>query len=537
MKNLVNKNMFVEELTSYDAQTENGALSHSSTGEHTLDYFAKAGTFRGRGETEVAGDISAAWNENPELALRTMFYLRSVTRKTKGFFESEKVQKGQGVKDEFIKLMKWLENNQPETLYKNLWLVPVVGSWKDLWHDSSDTNYFYYVNPTKVYELVVKGINDPYNMGLIAKYLPRIRSARNTKNDRHIRKNQWAKGLCKYLGWTENQYRRFKSNPENTAHSFQRVMCGGLWDNLDFSVISGKALFNLITLKGRDGKTTFQRHGLEDKYINWLKIQPTAKFTGYIYELFKQTGSGILPLIQKITYDKQFDGLVELAKKDEGGIKGNVWCALDTSGSMQSIVDKKDTSAYDVCVSLGIFFSALNEGAFKDHVIMFDGTSKVLKINGTFTDKCSQIRTHSTAWGSTNVNSIIDEVIRVRKQNPNIPVEDFPTNYLIVSDMQFNPTGTMETNYEKIVRRLAEVGLPKPNIIWWQVAGRTKDFPNKMNDEGVTLLSGFDGSTIQLILGGEMEKVDEITGQVRKLTPIEQMIKSLDQEVLNQLKL
>jgi hypothetical protein len=528
--------LFLEELTSHDTFTENGAVSHSTTGEHSLDYFTKAGTYRDRSEMQVAADISAAWGENPELALKTIFYLRSVTRKSKGFFESEKVQKGQGVRDEFMKLIKWVENSHPETLYKNLWLVPVVGTWKDLWYDSSESGYVYYINPLEVYRLVEKGLTDEYNRGLIAKYLPRIRSKSNVKNDRHRRLNDWAKGLCEYLGWSETDYRKFKSNPENTAHLFQRIMCEGLWSNLDFSVISGKALFNLMAQKGKDGKTVFQRHGLEDKYITWLKTQPTAKFTGYVYELFKQVKGGVLPLAQKITYDKQFDGLVDLAKKDEGGIKGNVWCALDTSGSMTSIVDGKTTTAYDVCVSLGIFFSSLNEGAFKDHVIMFDSTSRTLQLSGSFTDKAQQIIKHSTAWGSTNFQSVIDEIVRVRIKNPNIPISDFPETLIVVSDMQFNATGSAQTNYERAMQQLASVGLPKINIIWWWVTGRGKDYTNKSTDKGVTMLGGFDGSTIQLILGGEMETVDAVTGETRKLTPMEQMIKVLDQEVLNQLK-
>lgn len=534
MKNIMNE--FLEEITSNDTTTANGAISHSTTGDLILDYFSKAGTYRNRTEKEVNGDISGVWAENPMLALKTIFYLRTVTRKSKGFFESENVQKGQGVKDEFIKLIKWVENTHPETLYKNLWLVPVVGSWKDLWYDSANTGFHHYINSIEVYRLIEKGLKDEYNRGLIAKYLPRIRSKSNVKNDRHARLNTWAKGLCSYLDWSESDYRKFKSNPQNTAHLFQRIMCDGLWDNLDFGAISGKALFNLITLKGKDGKTVFQRHGLEDKYVNWLKNQPTAKFTGYVYELFKQTCNK-LSLPQKITYDKQFDGLVELAKNEKGGLKGNIFCCLDTSGSMGSLVNN-NTSAYDVCISLGLFFSALNEGTFKDHVMMFDNTSKMLKLLGTFTDKCDQIRNQSTAWGSTNVNSVFDEVIRVRNKNPEIPVEDYPTTYLIVSDMQFNPVGNnTETNYQAIVKKLEKVGLPKPNIIWWQVSNAYDDYTNKSSDEGVTMLSGFDGSTIELILGGDMETVDEKSGKMRKLTPMEQLIKSLDQELLNQLKI
>ena len=47
-----------------------------------------------------------------------------------------------------------------------------------------------------------------------------------------------------------------------------------------------------------------------------------------------------------------------------------VYFLLDTSGSMQCGV--ADTTAYDICISLGVYFSSLNEGAFQDHVIMFD---------------------------------------------------------------------------------------------------------------------------------------------------------------------
>jgi hypothetical protein len=532
-------NSFLKSATSHDALTENMALSHSTTGALSLDYFNKAGTYRDRSEAQVAADLSSVWGENPTLAMKIMFYNRMVTRKTVGFFETEKVQKGQGAKDEFIKSLKWLENSHPEVLYSNLWIIPLVGSWKDLWYDSDFSSYYHYIKPEKVYELVAKGLKDEYNRGLIAKYLPRIRSKSNTKNDRHRRLNKWATGLCQYLGWSEKTYRKFKSNPENTAHSFQRVMCGNYWDELNFNTIPGKALFNLVTAKGKDGKTTLQRHYIEEKYIKWLQKQPTAKFTGYVYELFKAIPRrSTIPLAQKITYDKQFDGLVEQAKKDEGGITGNVFCALDTSGSMSCrISNETDVTAFDVCVSLGIFFSALNEGSFKDHVIMFDNHSKIKKITGNFTDKAQQIIKENTAWGSTNFQSVIDEIVRVRKSQPNIPLSDYPETILVVSDMQFNPVGgNTQTNYERAMDKLRGVGIEKMNFIWWYVQGRSSEVPNKMDDEGITIISGFDGAAVQLILGGETEVYDEKLGRTRKLNPYENMLKALDQELLNQLR-
>jgi hypothetical protein len=538
-------NMFLNSLGSKNTQTWNGAISNSTTGVTALDYFAKCGSYRGRTVPEVNSDMAVIFGSDPETALKIVFYNRMITRRVKGFNnETETVQRGQGQKDEFIKSLAWLENNHPELLYKNLWLIPVLSTWKDLWYDSAATNFHYYINTQRVYELVKAGLQSEYHRGLIAKYLPKIRSRRNIKNDRHRRLNVWARGLCEYLGWTEAQYRRFKSDPENSAHSFQRLMCAGEWDSLDFNTVSGKALFNLMSQKGKDHKNVIERHGLEDKYIKWIKSQPVAKFTGYPYELY-QAAKKERNLAQKYTYDAQFDGLLEKAKDSVAPelLNKGVLCALDTSGSMGYMghygMGSGVVQPIDICVGLGIYFASLLEGHFHNHVIMFDSVSKFLKLEGdSFCGKCDQIAHSSTAWGSTNFQSVIDEIVRVRQANPNIPVEDYPEVLLVVSDMQFNPTtGSTETNYETAMRKLRAVGLPDMTIIWWNVNGRfSNDFASTNFDPGTVLISGFDGAIVTSILGGMEEVVDEKTGEKRKPTPEEMMMKALDQEILQRIE-
>lgn len=541
-------NMFLNELYSKDALTWNGAVSHSTSGDAVLDYFAKAGSFRGRTFQEVAADMGSIFGQDELLALKAVLYNRMVTRKVNTFSgQTEKIQKGQGNKDEFIKSIAWLEQNRPELLYKNLHLIPLVGCWKDLWYDSANTGFYYYVNPEKVYKLVSSAMQLPEHRGLVAKFLPKIRSKRNTKNDRHRRLNKWAKGLANYLGWSNDEYRRFKSDPENTAHNFQRVMCDNRWGDLNFNEIPGKALFNLISRKGRDKQNPLQRHGIEGEYVKFLEKQPVAKFTGYPYELYR-AASLDRNSAQTMTYNKQFDGLIEKAKKDGSSLlnKG-VLCALDTSGSM-GVSIQDNLRAIDVCIGLGIYFSSLIEGPFKDNVVMFDSKSKMLKLNGKFCDKVDQIKKHATAWGDTNFQSVIDEIVRVRQDNPEIPVEDYPQVLLVCSDMQFNPVRSYrgfygqyndsenKTNYEEAMKKLHSVGLPEMTIIWWHVNGRyTKDVPNKMDDPGVVMISGFDGAIVSNLLGMD-EIVDEKTGEKRKPTPYEQMVNALNQEVLNQVK-
>ena len=87
------------------------------------------------------------------------------------------------------------------------------------------------------------------------------------------------------------------------------------------------------------------------------------------------------------------------------------------------------------------------------------------------------------------------------------------------------------------MRKLNDVGLPNIKVIWWFVTGRKDDFPSTIQDEGVTMIGGFDGSIISLIIGGETTTIDTSTGKTRQLNAYENMLKALDQEVLKQVKL
>ena len=521
--------------------TENGAVSYATAGSALLDQFAHAGTARGRNVGEVWNEQATLWGEDPVTALRFPFYLRMITRQTNVIngSKTEKVQRGQGAKDESFKRLLWIARYHADEFYRNLWLVPVVGSWKDLWvllsmDDSLDKEKFF--------DVLALGINDPNHKDLVKKYLPRIRSNKVCTTDWAKKTNQLAKDFAKYVGWSPKDYREFKSTGK--AHEFQRVICARDYSNIDWNTIPGKALLSLAS-----GKFLYN-HGLKDSYIKWLKEQPVAKFNGYPFELAMKLPESSYALshvsdVVKITVDKQFAGLIETASKDDGAIKGNVLCALDTSGSMMSPISggPNGLSSYDVCVSLGIYFSELNKGAFHNVVAMFDNTSTLMTLKGdSFTDKWNQIVNARTAWGSTNFQSLITLICNTRKSHPEIPLEDFPQTLLVVSDMQFNPTlssnGKSISNYEKMMEILRKYFPSKWvddfKVVWWYCAGRSdasKDVPATMEHGGQYLVSGFDGAIASLILNGEV-KTDPNTG--KKIQPsMEDVVnEALTQEVL-----
>lgn len=519
------------------SMTENGALSYATTGSAFVDQFGKAGSYRGRDIKDVFNEQEALWNENKEFAIKFPFYLRMITRKVKlqNGDTTTSMQRGQGARDESFKRLLWFAEKQPDLFYQNLWLLPIVGSWKDMWVlltmcDSLDRE--------KVYSVIAEGCQNETQKDLVKKYLPQIRSSKKCATEWASKTNLFAKDFCKWAGWTTKEYRKFKSTGK--AHEFQKYISTKQYDKLDWNKISGKALLNLSTSK------FLTNQNLTENYIDWISKNTDVKFNGYPYELGRKlyslkcnrNGSKIQEKITRMTVDGQFENLIKNGKADNGAINGNVWCALDTSGSMCCRISRdSELTAYDVCVSLGIYFSTLNEGAFNKNVIMFDNESQIMQLNGTFSEMYNQIYNSSTAWGGTNFQSIIDEIVRIRRNRPNVPLEDYPTTLLVISDMQFNSVGRYDTNYEAMKKKLYSVFptefVDSMKFIWWNVnASRVVDVPATLDDGGCYFFSGFDGGIISLLLGGKSEVIDKETGEKRKPTMEEMIEIAMNQEIL-----
>ena len=526
--------------------TENGATTFMSAGKAIIDQFAHAGTAIGRSIKTVFKEQEELWDENPESAIRFPFYLRLITRKVK-VSENEKtdsVQKGAGLRDEAFKRILWIAYNHSEAFKRNAWLLPVVGSWKDLWTlmllDMENENK---LDKGFIFSIMAAGLDDSTQCDLIRKYMPAIKSTEKCKTERAKSLNVLAKAFAAFLGLSAKEYRKMKAS--GTAHDFQKLICSRAYADIDWKTIPGRALTTLISGK------FLGNHGLVEDYLKWVMNQPTVKFTGYVYELGKKVDSlgrdlsitnSPAKAASIYTINKQFDGLIELAKKDQGGLKGNVLCGLDASGSMTCPIDGvANLTSYDVCVSLGIYFAELNEGYFHNVVAMFDNTSRVMKLSGTFTEKWEAIRNTTTAWGSTNFLSLVRLLANERKKHPTIPESEFPQTLLVVSDMQFNPSGGWSyrnereaTNQEAARAILREAFsdefVDNFNFIWWYCASRDgagHDVPATMDQGGNYVFSGFDGSIITLLLGG-----DEQTKPDGKPLTMEEMVdKALSQEI------
>lgn len=115
-------NTFMNQLTNdfNYKRTENGALAHRTTNSAVYDMFAFGAAYRKRSDEDVILLFKNAFEENAELALKCLFYIRDC-------------RGGQGERRFFRVCMKWLAENYPEVAKRNLEYIPIYGRWDDLY--------------------------------------------------------------------------------------------------------------------------------------------------------------------------------------------------------------------------------------------------------------------------------------------------------------------------------------------------------------------------------------------------------------------
>lgn len=527
-----NANIFEREMFEQKHQTlsGNGALKLNASGNIFVDDFANLGNYKTpRNYEDVRSTMEQLWSVDPLTTLKETFYIRMITRQPITLDGVKlSTHRGQGLKSEFQHRMLWLAQNHPVTFKKNVALIPVVGSWNDLFEmlrlDLSYNGIRKSFDWTPILNLIFMGLEDTSQINLVKKYLPTIHSA-NKCNTLRKQCNAYIGKMIAYelfahtsqplsdkeKGTVYATYRKMKSS--GTAHTWQQLISKKKFDRIDFNKVAGRALQKLTNSK------FLENHNLEDAYAKWIASQPVAKYTGYVYELFKPvcstngwrntTNKNKLKKYQQDLLNKQFLGLIDTAKKDMNR-ETNFIGVLDISGSMTSEACGTGMSAYQVGLSMCLYFSYLLEGKFKDTFLTFSDDVEIHKFpEGTPLDKfCSFTKDY---YGSTNFLGVADLFVRLKHKG--YAESEFPTGILCLSDGEFNSYGNLKsTSFVEFKKRLLRAGFSKEfvdnfKIVLWDIRNnyyggrKSATFESLADAPNFFYMSGLDPAGIAFLTG------------------------------------
>lgn len=451
------------------AYTNNGAVTNESTLDPVLDYFNLAGSSR-RSPQNAVNAFKQAYHANPRLALQALLWTRDV-------------RGGAGEREVVRQIFQWMVNDpcvSEDHTKAVLRMLPEFGRWDDV----------LIAYGTKLWDTAVgmvwRALVD--NNGLCAKWMPR--------------KGEIAVTLRTALGMTPKQYRKTLVNLTKVVET---QMCAQQWEAIDLEKVPSLAQARY--------KNAFKRH-IPQKQTEFVaavqkgeaKVNTAAV---YPYDVMKMLSCGYAS-----------------TAKDETGMAQIMWDALpnyitggdiipliDVSGSMQTPVGNS-TTAMDVAVSLGLYCSEKQSGAFKNMFVTFTDDAKLMTVAGSLATKLSTIL--SAPWGgSTNLQSAFKNILNVAVKGK-VPADQMPKYLLVLSDMEFNHCGR-DTNLNAARQMFESYGYKLPKVVFWNLMGRPGNAPATKRDVDVALVSGFSPSIMTAVLSSP-----------EQYTPINVMLKAID---------
>ena len=433
--------------------TENGMVTNPTTLNKCVDLFFSIGAMRGKSKDTVVSLFNEAYKENPLIASKLLFWSRDV-------------RSGAGERQIFRDIVTHLTTTSPQTVRKNIGLIPEFGRWDDV----------LVLVGTELEDDMFILIKDSLTNGdaLCAKWMPR--------------KGDVANRLRKLFRFTPKEYRKMLVNLTNVVES---KMCAKDWESIDYS--------KLPSLASSRYQKSFVKNDTEryDEYKKAL-IDGTAKVNAgavYPYDIIKSINQGG----DTVVSEKQWESLPNWMEDSNERILP----VVDVSGSMCCPAGGNDNlSCMDVAISLGMYISERNEGNFKDAFVTFSNNPQLQYLTGGLKERLNKLR--RADWGmSTDLEAVFNLILNQAKTY-NIPQDKMPTKIMILSDMQFNQATRSDLGSQSMIESMYEVaGYKKPDIIYWNLNASGSNFPVEFNKNGTALVSGFSPSILKPLLSGK----------------------------------
>lgn len=466
--------------------TENGGITHKTTNSDLLDMFALGAAMRNRSDEDVILMFKKAFEENAELAMKMLFYIRDV-------------RGGQGERRFFRVVIKWAADNSAtkESIRKNIENIPEFGRWDDLYAlagTSLEKDMFAFMKKQLALDLECK------TPSLLAKWM-KSENASSPETKRLGEKTR------RYMGMNHKEYRKMLSIMRARINVLEVLMSANRWDEIEFDKIPSKA--------GLIYKNAFARRDIiKAKYEAFAKdtTKKVNAATLYPYEVVEKAidlmyggwyyGDRKIAMdnTDRLMINKYWDNLTDYFK----GAKLDALCMIDTSGSMRG-------TPINVATALGMYCAERNQGPWHNHYISFSSHPQLIETEGVdFCDKVFRI-VKTNLCQNTNIEAAFDMVLNTAIRTG----AQLPEYMIVISDMEFDAatgngwsrngsmtTANAESVMETIERKFNRAGYRMPKLIYWNVDARQNNIP-MIGNHYVSYVSGFSPSIFQSILTGK----------------------------------
>lgn len=478
--------------------TANGANAYKTSGSKLVDINFAIGELRSADDSEVIKKFRDAFEENPEFALKWLFWLRDV-------------RSGSGERRAFRTILVDLSKNGLSKFVDNM--VPYLGfygRYDDMWGllDTPSKNAVLRFTAKQLKEdLANRKAGKP--ISLISKWIPsgNASSKVSAKYNKQIRT---------YLKWTGSQMQHTLTILRKYIDVVERKMSSDNWQSIDYEKVPSKAtkLYSKSFMKHDQERYTAYLEGLKTgkAKVNASVLNP-CEIVHKIYKSISWHGrdEDALTLMEAMWKN--------LPDRVQG--EGDTICVLDTSGSMRSSVDSKSSmKCNEVAESLAIYFAERCSGVFQNKIITFSHSPRYMNLTScdSLEKKIKYIQKYSEI-ADTNIEATFNLLLKTAIKG-RLTQDELPKRILILSDGGFNQMAEQtpdKTLFQTISQKWNKAGYEMPTLIFWNILGSgrwgygSKAIPVSYNEDFPCLLvSGYNTASLNMVLKGQESPLEGI---------------------------
>ena len=462
--------------------TENGALTHFTSGSDCLDLFFRAGGMRGAAAGQIADIVSRAYIEDPVKTMKILFFVRDV-------------RGGLGERRFFRIAVQTVAAIAPDSVRRNLPLFAEYGRFDDvcaLLGTSCEPDAVALIRTQ--FQADATAMEQGRPVSLLAKWMPSV-NASSAETRAAGRK------LAKALGMNEKQYRRSLSALRRYLDILENRLRTGDYTFSYEAQPSGAMLKYRRAFIRNDG----ERYGA---YLSAVERHEAVMHadTLYPYSIIRacDVNWNGKPRHAVSAEERRALNAAWMNLPQYGGSAENALAVVDGSGSMYT--ECCTPRPIDAAMSLGIYFAEHNRGAFAGHFITFSEHPRLVALKGSDIYEKALYCAGYNECANTNLEAVFDLIPRTAQKN-RLPQSDMPAKLYIISDMEFDACargGSDLTMFMEMHRRYTASGYRLPQIVFWNVASRHQNIPVSLTQTGAVLVSGASPVIFDMVMNGEV---------------------------------